>query len=128
MRPTPLLSSVSAMMGKIFLNDSRVIISYLSCTALSRYTSWLDSWYSDGGEAFGDDKRAEALLSFAIDAPVLFLVGLPQIIEDNPVGFDDEEVVEECVVFCLARILGVMGCFELVGVNQDNPEGVVLVG
>lgn len=63
----------------------------------------------ENGEAFGDGDKAAVLFSFSRHAPTGFLLALPEIIEDNALGFDDEEELEQCICACLSLLVSENG-------------------
>lgn len=67
---------------------------------LKRGMSLQERWSSEEGEAFDDGKKAEVMKSFAQACPMGFVFGLPQIIEENILCFDDEEILESAVFQC----------------------------
>lgn len=92
---------------------------------LKRGLSLQERWSNEEGEAFGDDKKVEVMKSFAQACPMGFVFGLPQIIEENILCFDDEEILEAAVFQCFDLLCEFSKSDKVlagVGVAQPHPD------
>lgn len=118
MRPTVTLKAI-AEGSRVGLRQGSMeedIFPAMAGFFLKRGLSLQERWSNEEGEAFGDDKKVEVMKSFAQACPMGFVFGLPQIIEENILCFDDEEILEEAV----------FQCFDLL--CEFSKSGKVLVG
>jgi hypothetical protein len=106
MRPTDNLLTIAegARVSMSGLGYKRGVLSAISTFVIRAAIKEDETHAGEEGHAYGDSDRAKLLSAFAEHAPLGFLVALPEIIEDNPAGFCDEDEFETCVSETLSRM------------------------
>jgi hypothetical protein len=92
--------------GMGMLGEARDLLSAVSTFIIRMAIRESEKRAGEEGYAYGDDERAKLLRAFAEHSPLGFIVALPEIIEDNPAGFSDEDKMESCVADALSKIPG----------------------
>lgn len=90
--------------GMAMPGGEREFLSAMALDSLRAAMTLEERRLADGGEAFGDESRAALAEVFAKHSPIGFLLSLPEIIGTNAMKFDDEEVLESCILRCLETI------------------------
>jgi hypothetical protein len=109
MRPTPVLDLIAERAGQSMDQGGREELSALALSTLKLAMRTEGQRLADEGEAFGDGAKTELAKLFARHSPIGFLLALPELIGVNAMGFDDEEILEDCVLKCL-EIIFADGC------------------
>lgn len=105
MRPTPALDLIAESVGAAMPKGvGRAFLSTLALDSLKIAMASEERRRTDAGEAFGDDAKVEVAELFARHSPSGFFLSLPEIIGTNAMRFDDEEILESCIIGCLDSI------------------------
>lgn len=104
MRPTPALDLIAERAGLAMPEGDREVLSALALGTLKVVMASEERRWAEEGEAFGDEAKAEVAELFARHSPIGFLLSLPETIGGNAMRFDDEEILERCIMKCLEII------------------------